>query len=126
MSIKFNKDIETPGIKIGRRVLQGSTGIAFPVSDVVEAEIVDANLSEGGLNKTILSITNVETEKTDQLEVQIEFAKPSDITANIVEPDKLFFKIVRPELIVDAETKEFLEEENSALNYEIPLKAQMT
>ena len=54
--------------------------------------------------------------------MQIEFAKPNDITANIAEPDKLFFKILRPELIVDAETKEFLEEENSALTYNIPLK----
>ena len=47
--------------------------------------------------------------------MKINFAQPSDITANIVEPDKLFFKIIRPELIVDAETKEFLEEKNSAL-----------
>ena len=43
------------------------------------------------------------------LQISVAFNKPTDITADIAEPDKLEIKFNIPELIIDAETSKNLQ-----------------
>ena len=70
-------------------------------------QIKDADEDEE-LNKLISSVILDEV-KDNNLESTITFEMPRDITADITEPDVLFFYFEKPELILDAETKEPLE-----------------
>ena len=48
------------------------------------------------------------------LEVKINFAEPNDITRDIIDPDELIIRIIRPELILDAETGDILQLDSSS------------
>ena len=49
--------------------------------------------------------------------MKLNFAQPDDITVDILDPDELVIRIVRPELIEDAETGDRLEIDTSLLFY---------
>ena len=75
---------------------------------------------DDGFNKRIANMTFVGTTE-NTLEVKIHFQEPDDITSDILDPDELVIRIIRPELILDAETGDYLQLDSSYLEYKIDL-----
>ena len=68
---------------------------------------VAENPDQENLNKTI-SAVELESFDDRSITCQLVFGLPADITADISEPDVLDLEILKPELIVDAETLDYL------------------
>ena len=88
---------------------------------MIEAEVTNAEIDiDDGFNKRIANMTLIGTTE-NSLEVKIHFQEPDDITSDILDPDELVIRIIRPELILDAETGDYLQLDSSYLEYKIDL-----
>lgn len=67
--------------------------------------------SEAGEDKDIASIV-VDKVEDRSITLKVVFNQPTDITTNIMEPDKLVIQFTDPEAIIDAQTGQPLEPQN--------------
>ena len=118
LTIRFTKNFLRPAIRgvfydENTRLLDGVAELDgyFEVEEVFSVSVRD-NFEDEDLDKYIQGMDLIKvTDRT--LEIDVLFSDPSAITQNILEPDLLELKIALPQVIVDAETYEQLQETNS-------------
>ena len=112
MTLSFNKPILDPQIKIGSDASNsGSRSLSNGLFDIREAmDFLIRNADEDrDLDKSIEDVT-LDRFEEQTMEMSLKFSEPKSITRNIAEPDILEIFIKMPQLFVDAETFEYIED----------------
>ena len=82
----------------------------YDIEDIIEIQIGDPeDDSEDAKMKAICGF-NLDSNDRSELRVAIKFCNPRALTTDLAEPDKLQVTFLKPKLIIDAETNEYLEE----------------
>ena len=74
------------------------------MNDFINIRVKDDDL-DFDINKDINSFTDVKIDETS-ITIKVEFADPSAISSELLDPDSLIIVFIKPELIVDSETGE--------------------